>query len=255
MHGGRLSTFIMCSCLVGLGVVYACGTDVAGGDDAAADVATDSVATDGGASDAPANDAADMSDVTTTDAADAGPCDACSDYVTSDCDGGCPTGTACVTRTQGLGSVSRCYPVPTCCNGTSLCDCIGACTCGTDQCTESTGGITCSGGAVSRRAFKTDIRYVDDAERRRLASEALETRLASYRYKVEAADAKRHLGFIIDDTPPDSVAVQGDRTHVDLYGYASMLLAAVQEQQREIDELKHEMTSSQSACARTQARR
>ncbi len=97
----------------------------------------------------------------------------------------------------------------------------------------------CSGGGyISRRAFKTDIDYVDDQEREALAQQALRTRLAEYRYKAEPASARRHLGFIIDDQPDPSPAVQADRTHVDEYGYTSMLLATVQQQQKEIDALR-----------------
>ena len=99
----------------------------------------------------------------------------------------------------------------------------------------------CSGGPISRREFKTEIEYVDDAERAELARQALATHLAEYGYKVEPESAKRHLGFIIDDMPAKSPAVQGDRTHVDEYGYASMLLATVQEQQKQIDDLKKQV--------------
>jgi hypothetical protein len=62
--------------------------------------------------------------------------------------------------------------------------------------------------------------------------------LASYSYKNDPPTARRRLGFIIDDQPDPSFAVDDDRTHVDLYGYTSMLLATVQEQQKEIAELK-----------------
>jgi hypothetical protein len=91
---------------------------------------------------------------------------------------------------------------------------------------------------VSRREFKTAIRYVDAQERAALAAEALSIPIASYAYKTDPPDARRRLGFIIDDQPDPSFAVDGDRTHVDLYGYTSMLLATVQEQQRAIAELK-----------------
>jgi len=49
------------------------------------------------------------------------------------------------------------------------------------------------------------------------------------------------LGFIIDDMPAGSPAVDGDGTHVDLYGYSTMLLATVKEQQKQIDALQKQV--------------
>jgi hypothetical protein len=218
-------------------LAYACGgstTDIDGGADSGSDSTTGN---DSGGSDAATDAGADVS-------TDAGGCDACSDYVTTDCDAGCPANTVCVTRNQGVQVVSGCYPLPACaCSGKSACECIGSCVCSGpgSTCQAGNNGITCTGGAISRREFKTDITYVDDAERASLASQALETRLAEYRYKTEPDGHKRHLGFIIDDMPNASPAVQADRTHVDLYGYTSMLLATVQEQQRQIDDLKQQV--------------
>jgi uncharacterized small protein (DUF1192 family) len=61
--------------------------------------------------------------------------------------------------------------------------------------------------------------------------------LASYRYK-DAAGAGPQLGFIIEDVEP-SVAVSGD--HVNMYGYLSMAVAAIQEQQAQIAALQGEL--------------
>jgi hypothetical protein len=98
--------------------------------------------------------------------------------------------------------------------------------------------VSCNTGTVSRRAFKDDITYVDDEEREALARQALDVRLAHYRYKGESPDARRRLGFLIDDQPDPSPAVDADRTHVDEYGYTSMLLATLQEQSKELDALR-----------------
>ena len=124
------------------------------------------------------------------------------------------------------------------------CACMADCFCppeGVNKCTQSNDALTCDNGTVSRRAFKKDIEYVNDSERAALADEALSISLARYRYKNEAASDKIHLGFIIDDQPDDSAAVASDGTHVDLYGYTSMLLATVQQQQKQIDELKKQV--------------
>jgi hypothetical protein len=132
---------------------------------------------------------------------------------------------------------------------------MGTCLCGTryPYCGDRSDGIDCSDGTISRRVFKDDIAYVEDAERAELAQAALDTRLARYRYKTELASARRHLGFIIDDQPDPSPAVEGDRTHVDLYGYTSMLLAAVQEQSKEIRALRERVETLEQerpgACA------
>jgi hypothetical protein len=116
------------------------------------------------------------------------------------------------------------------------------CNTGIDKCVAQTnGGLLCDNGAVSKRAFKTDIEYVSNEEREDLAKEMLAIPLATYRYKTEASGDKRHLGFIIDDQPQTSPAVAGDQTHVDQYGYTSMLLATVQEQQKQIDALRKEV--------------
>jgi uncharacterized small protein (DUF1192 family) len=61
--------------------------------------------------------------------------------------------------------------------------------------------------------------------------------LASYRYK-QAEDAGPQLGFIIEDIEP-SVAVSGD--HVNMYGYLSMAVAAIQVQQEQIASLQREL--------------
>ena len=206
---------------------------------------------DDGGVDATSNDSGGNKDGGSADggpAVDAGPVNdaGCYQYATTTCDGGCPSGTTCVTRSAGPGTVSGCYPTSQCPGSISLCACIQGCVCpspGYTGCQQTNGGVTCQGGPVSRREYKTDIGYVDDAERASLAEQALHTRLAEYRYKSEPEDAKRHLGFIIDDMPAQSPAVQGDATHVDLYGYTSMLLATVQQQQKQIDALQKQVDS------------
>lgn len=163
----------------------------------------------------------------------------------------CPTGTVCLSRTGPGPQTTQlgCTPIPPTCNdGAATCDCMSKCFCQGgmgNTCTSdpNTKGLICVGGPVSRRAFKKDIGYVSHAQRDELADEALSIPLATYRYKVEADDHKKHLGFIIDDQPENSPAVQSDRTHVDEYGYTSMLLATVQKQQEEIDALNKRLAA------------
>jgi len=99
---------------------------------------------------------------------------------------------------------------------------------------------------VSTARAKREIAYVDRDGTERLHDQLMSTRLASYRYNSPAPDGMgggdaRHLGFIIEDMPEGSAAVLPSRDRVDLYGYASMTVASLQHQQREIDELKAEL--------------
>jgi hypothetical protein len=126
--------------------------------------------------------------------------------------------------------------------------------CGNLPCTEAGAGVSCETPTRSRRAAKDDIAYLDDAERVTLARQTLATRLARWRYKGEPASARRRLGFLIDDLPRESPAVAADGEHVDHYGYASMLLATVQEQAREIRALRTRVESLERARATASAR-
>jgi hypothetical protein len=101
------------------------------------------------------------------------------------------------------------------------------------------------GCPISSRAFKDGIRYVDGAGLEQLHDEILRLRLATYRYKPAASDPSReHVGFIIEDTPPTSPAVDARRDHVDLYGYMSMLVATMQVQEKEIADLRRELEAA-----------
>jgi hypothetical protein len=97
-----------------------------------------------------------------------------------------------------------------------------------------------NGGACprSRARFKSDIEYLGAEERSKLAADVQAIPLVRYRYKD--APERHHLGFIIEDVEP-SPGVDSEHDRVDLYGYASMLVAALQEQQREIETLRLEL--------------
>ena len=100
-------------------------------------------------------------------------------------------------------------------------------------CTDKDPTLNPGGCPKSRRALKTDIRYLDAAAAAKLNSELLATKLATYRYRDAGPDAPQQLGFIIDDQP-ESPAVDARRDMVDLYGYLSMSVAAIQTQQRQL---------------------
>ena len=117
-------------------------------------------------------------------------------------------------------------------------------------CTDADPATMCP---ISQRAAKRDIDYLSPADRAGLAEQLLATRLARYHYREQDQAQPRHLGFIIEDQP-DSPAVlpRGDR--VDLYGYTSMAVAAIQEQARELAELRAELAKLRAELAAERAR-
>lgn len=115
----------------------------------------------------------------------------------------------------------------------------------------SGGARTCSGGIwtssdgggcpVSTRSVKKDIRYLTEAQRAQIAQTLLSFKLALYTYDHPTLPTDQKLGFIIEDRPADSLAVENSGVMVDLYGYASMLLATVQQQQQTMERMEAEM--------------
>lgn len=106
---------------------------------------------------------------------------------------------------------------------------------------------TLQGCPRSRAHLKSDIQYLDSAAQQKLAQQLLDTRLATYRYRAAGGDAPRHLGFIIDDQP-QSPAVDARRDMVDLYGYLSMSVAALQVQQHQIEAMRQELAALRKQC-------
>ncbi len=98
------------------------------------------------------------------------------------------------------------------------------------------------GCPISLAAWKKDIRYLDEAERRRQHDAVVRMPLATWRYLTEGAEATARLGFLIDDVG-DSPCVRPSGQRVDLYGYTSMTVAAVQVQAREIETLRAELAA------------
>jgi hypothetical protein len=116
-----------------------------------------------------------------------------------------------------------------------------------EECSATNPAVGCP---RSSRTVKTGIEYVNQSGLEQLHDEALALRLATYHYKPEVADPNpRHLGFIIEDTPPESPAVEWSRERVDLYGYLSMVVATMQVQEKEIAELREQLErANQNAC-------
>lgn len=149
---------------------------------------------------------------------------------------------ACTTEAEGdpcSSEGAQCDPVS---------DCNALMVCAEEDPKQQTGGCP-----ISRAAHKRDITYLDAASRKEASDKALSMQLATWRYAWETGSDKEHLGFIIDDlgpAPADSPAVREGGQTVDLYGYTSLVLAAIQEQQAEIERLKAEVAALSESCAR-----
>ena len=102
----------------------------------------------------------------------------------------------------------------------------------------------------SRAMYKTQIEYLDARERARLAADLQAIPLVRYRYKD--APERPHLGFIIEDVEP-SPSVDSQRDQVDLYGYASIAVAAIQEQNQQIAALRREVQALKAELKRARS--
>jgi len=153
--------------------------------------------------------------------------------------GCCAPGEWC--DTSGATEVCRCNNGDACTNGQTCSASLG----GPGIC----GTICCGGGGnpcpVSRRIFKRDITPVDDPALQQLYAELRRIQLTTYQYKQDPPSAPRRLGFIIDDTKTP-YPINPDGNTVDLYGYMSMAVAAIQVQSREIEALRHEVARLKS---------
>jgi hypothetical protein len=203
------------------------------------------------------------------------PCKVCPDGTYSSCPGTvCMNGQCVITFTecppvtglkwfQGCGApVCRVPDVPT---GAPLCDPAkgqkvgGSCTPEGATCDPGgscQGNLICAtkdprspaGCPISRAKYKQDIEYLSDGERAKLASDLQSIPLVRYRYKD--GPEREHLGFIIEDVEP-SPSVDSRRDQVDLYGYTSMAVAALQQQHAEIETLKAEIRSLKTELAKS----
>ena len=99
---------------------------------------------------------------------------------------------------------------------------------------------------ISRAKYKKDINYLSDKEVESLHKDVMDMRLATWQYRTESISEREHLGFIIDDQPT-SPAVKSDGEHVDLYGYTSMTVAALQQQAKQIEALQAEVQALRTA--------
>ena len=102
----------------------------------------------------------------------------------------------------------------------------------------------------SRREYKRDITYVTESERSKLLAEVLEIPLVTYHYHEDADTRPLRLGFIIEDVEP-SLSVNSEQNVVDVYAFTSMAVAAIQEQQEQIEALQREVEALRAVMSST----
>jgi len=134
-----------------------------------------------------------------------------------------------------------------CCPGEDFC-CLVASTLSFFTCEEPDAGScppSCAPTCISRRDAKRDIQYLDEAQLQTAEDQVLRIPLARFNYKWDAPTEHRRLGFIIEDVAPSPGVVDEARGVVDLYGYTSLAVAALQEQAKEIERLRHQVDALQ----------
>jgi hypothetical protein len=107
------------------------------------------------------------------------------------------------------------------------------------------------GCPISSKVYKDGIEYVGPEQLQQLHDQALDIRLATYRYKPQVGDpTPMHLGFIVEDNL-QSPAVDPVHNRVDMYGYLSMIVAGLQVQQKQIEQLRSDLADARinlAAC-------
>jgi hypothetical protein len=166
----------------------------------------------------------------------------------------CGPDTTCTKCTTGACCGTGCCASGEWCDTSGAaptCRCNAGAACGTGEyCSSPVGGgpicgVRCCGGdagtcPVSRRMYKRDIERLDDEALAHIYDELRKIQLTTYQYKSDPAASPRRLGFIIDDTKTP-YPINADGTSVNLYGYVSMAVAAIQTQSREIEALRAEV--------------
>ncbi len=108
------------------------------------------------------------------------------------------------------------------------------------------------GCPISRKAHKHGIQYLDRQAMSQVHDTLMEMKLATYHYNGEPETAPARLGFIIDDNE-ESPAVLPSKERVDLYGYTSMAVAALQVQSEQIQALQREVATMKKDLEKTRS--
>ncbi len=142
--------------------------------------------------------------------------------------GGAPSGVdPCTTEKIGDACTTKdalCWPAGSTC-GVLL------------KCSDTDPAVMCP---ISQAEHKTNISYLPERDLQQVHDDLMRMKIATWHYKNEPAGTREHLGFIIDDNP-QSPAVMSNGERVDLYGYTSMAVAAVQTQDKRLEALEREL--------------
>lgn len=102
------------------------------------------------------------------------------------------------------------------------------------------------GCPISLPVYKQDIQLLGPLQRQQLAQKLQQLPLATWQYRFEPQGPMR-LGFLIEaGTPPELVKPDGNS--VDLYGYLSMAVAAIQEQESRLQHLEAQLRQLKADC-------
>lgn len=126
-------------------------------------------------------------------------------------------------------------------------DCNRLLICASSDPTQQPGGCP-----ISQKAFKRDIQYLDATGLKHYRDELMQMKLATWQYKNEPATNPQRLGFMIDDQPK-SPSVLPNQKQVDVYGYTSMAVAAVQSQDKDLQTLRQEVETLKQELASLRA--
>lgn len=152
-----------------------------------------------------------------------------------------PTGVSrCTTETLG----ASCTSAGTKCDPMDSCNALYICATSDPK----TGPGRCP---ISRKKYKTDISYLDEAGLQKYAAELSKVKLATYKYKT---GGPTRLGFIIEDHEP-SVSIDSEHDMVDLYGYTSMTVAALKLQEKQLAALQQQVSELSAQLKAAQLKR
>ncbi|MEC7984540.1 MAG: hypothetical protein VX278_05215 [Myxococcota bacterium] len=101
---------------------------------------------------------------------------------------------------------------------------------------------------VSRSKHKRDIAYINEQKAGEIADAVRQMKIAEWNYHKDATARKARLGFLIDDQPL-SPAVLENGEQVDVYGYTSMAIVAIQQQAAHIERLEKKIAELEAKIA------
>jgi hypothetical protein len=105
---------------------------------------------------------------------------------------------------------------------------------------------------VSEAKHKRDIVYIDSQRATQIQAKLQQIKIAEWNYNWDSTQRDPRLGFIIDDSP-NLPAIHENGRQVDLYGYTSMVVVAIQNQARQIEVLEAKIKKMEEKLADKEA--